>query len=405
MSNASRAWWKPSLPAVGVMAMLIPLAFWVAAPSRAAERMDQDLLNEIRDSLAWDFESIKSVELKTHQEIVWESPPPNLAYNIVDEHYIDDMNLHKFYGTEYKDGDKIYQRTEKYQNGPKSAYVSFDDKNPDIQTSIIIKRDFGGEDKSDKVERPKPILYWYVGRTPLHQAIDKAEYGGKSKVGDREAHAFIFKDVKWPRTQDHVFYIDAASRIPIKVAAYRTAEDRAAGKPIWAWSALEVEEIQGRRVPVLSEMVTYDSPGGSIETTLTCEVQSMKFDQEFPASTFWPEEQPGVSVLDALADRLYHTPEANPARASQSSETVGVCGDARARHGRRGVLGLGGLGAGGPARRRRGPLAAAQAGLSRTSVWRSRSSSWRSEFHARQKDDERRKPRHRSRAVAGVYLD
>jgi len=284
----------------------------------------QEFLNEIRDSLAWDFESIKSVELKVHQELIYENPPPNLVYNIIDEHYIDDMNLHKYYGAEYKDGDKLYMRTENYQNGPKSAFVSFDDIDPNIQTSIVIKRDFGREDQSDRVERPKPLLYWYVGRTPLHQAIDKAEYGGKSKVGDREAHAFIFKNVKWFRTQDHVFYIDAASHIPIKVTAYSTAEDRAADRPVWVWSAFKVEEIQGRKIPVISEMVDYDAPGGPISSTLKCEVQSIKFNEVYPASTFWPKEQPGVSVLDALAGKISSTPGVNPARELHFSEGAGV---------------------------------------------------------------------------------
>jgi len=274
----------------------------------------QEFPNEIRDSLACDFESIKSVELKVHQELIYENPPPNLVYNIIDEHYIDDMNLHKYYGAEYKDGDKLYMRTENYQNGPKSAFVSFDDINPDIQTSMVVKRDFGREDQSDRVERPVPILYWYVGKTPLYQALDKAEYGGKSKVGDREAHAFIFKNVRWFRTQDHVFYIDAASRIPIKVVAYSSAEDRAADKPIWIWTALKVEEIQGRKIPVISEMVTNEAPGGPISTTKKFEVLSMKFGGVYPASTFWPQEEPGVSVVDAVTGKLSSTPGVNPAR-------------------------------------------------------------------------------------------
>jgi len=258
--------------------------------------------------LAWDHGSWRTIEIRSRHDFTMHDQAKEAAFNGIEEHYIETRQGQRYHDQKYLKGDTFVRRMTNYCDGSKSAAVQFKDRDAEVQTALIIKRDFGSEDKGGKVDRPVPLLFAFVGKVPLHEALPKSTHLGKDRVAGRDCDNFLFEKVKWFFPQDQVFSLDATSRAPLKVTAFSDQEHRASDTPVWIWTADKVETVQGHAVVTRSTEVAFKDAGKTPTSTRTFTVQSIRFDEEFPASTFWPVVQPGVSVLDAIQKKRYETP-------------------------------------------------------------------------------------------------
>jgi hypothetical protein len=259
--------------------------------------------------LAWEFESRKSVELRVTvpvtSYVVDKTKTETL--DTYEEHYIETAAGQRFCEFRGLLAGKLTSRKQYYGDGTKFADVTFDPKNLDRQTNIIIKRQYHTEGRNDRKQIPPPLLFLYVGRTPLHEALPKGQHLGTAKVMGRECDKFLFPKVRWLVVQDQVFYLDRETSIPLKFEAFRNQESREQKKPVGEWVAESLDKIQGHFVPLKSTLTAKRADG----TTLMVwkyTVDSIEFNKEYPASTFWPTPRPGVTMFDTSTGKAKTVP-------------------------------------------------------------------------------------------------
>lgn len=272
----------------------------VAAATVGTESADDPGAKVAANQLAWDYESWKAVEISVRQRITnhEEGLAGKIAWNTIDEHYIELKSGERFSDIKYL-LDSAYRRREShYFRGSRSATVNYSDNDENKQKNIMLNmKDFRNEDRNGRVAQPLPLLYSHVGRVPLHGALANAKYLGKDRVDGRSCDVFLFPAVKWSMVQDQVFSLDAESHVPVRVSAYKDQAGREKGEPLWAWTADKFETIQGHIIPVNSTQIEYNQDG-KIARSRAIEIQSIKFDGDYPGTMFWPEPQPGVPTTD-----------------------------------------------------------------------------------------------------------
>ena len=213
--------------------------------------------------LAEEMESRKSIEVRCELTINNHTARPSgtMAINIVADHYIETATGKRLLESENMKDGKVVSRSFHYGDGTKFADVNFNSKNPDEQAVVYIKREFWLEEKNDRRQLPQPLLYLYVGREPLYEALTKAEYLGKSEVMGRECHAFLFPQVRWSVPQDQIFHLDNATSIPLKVETFRDKAARDKKETLGAWTAQSLDKVEGHYVPLKSTTVAYNKDG------------------------------------------------------------------------------------------------------------------------------------------------
>jgi len=257
--------------------------------------------------LVWNFGSWRTIELFVRDDLSHFGGAGD--WDHINEHYVASRTGQRYSDTQFMKVDNVAMRVGQYCDGAKSATVNFRAKDADLQKSVIIKRDFANEDQFGKAARPTPIQFFYVARTPLHEALPKAIYLGPDRVNGRECQSFLFKNVHYTvGTQDQVYYLDATSGTPLKVVSYSDEASRTKETPLWTWTCGKLETTQGHEIPAISTSNSYGPDGKTVTGTHTYTVESIKFDQEYAATTFWPVIQPGVPVLDSIAKKQYETP-------------------------------------------------------------------------------------------------
>lgn len=277
--------------------------------------------------LAWEVESRSSVDLhvtttiRNHQT----GEEKNSAFNTIHEHYIETAAGQRFCAFRGLLDGKVTTRFEHFGDGKKFADVNFNPKNPDEQQAVIIKRQYFMEDRSDHKDVPQPLLYLYVGRTPLHEALPKAQYLGTEKVIGRDCDVFLFPKVRWAVVQDQVFSLDRETAIPLKVEAFRDLAARERHEPLSDWTAKSLDKIGGHNVPLKSATVTR-AKDGTPSMSWDHAVDSITFGKDYPVSTFWPTIQPGVTVFDGLTAKTSTAPgkKAQPEDTASALSTQAV---------------------------------------------------------------------------------
>ena len=256
--------------------------------------------------LAWNFGSWRTIDLRVRDDL---SNSGGKGADHIIEHYVESRGGQRFSDTQFMKGDTVSMRIANYCDGSKSASVNFRTNDSNLQQSVIIKRDFANEDQFGKSSRPQPIQFFYVGRTPLHEALPKSTYFGPDRVNGRECQSFLFKNVQYTvGTQDQVYCLDATSGTPIKVVSYSDEASRTKDTPLWTWTCDKLETKQGHEIPVVSTTNEYKADGKTLGGTHRYTLESSTFDQDYPVTTFWPVIQPGVPVLDSIAKKQYETP-------------------------------------------------------------------------------------------------
>ena len=256
----------------------------------------------VAKQLAWEMESRKSVELQVHFDIIspdFNSQNPE-SFNAIEEHYIETALGQRVCDvTHLRDGLPTKHYTY-YDQGSRCAEVAYSKDDLKAQQSVTIKRVYRTEDQmGDRAERPQPLQVLYVGREPLHKALTKAKSLGESRFLDRDCDVFLFEKVRWVSPQDHVYYLDRETSIPLKVKSFKDEASRQKQEPLWVWKAQSVDKVQGHAVPLKSELTT-PLAGTASPYVWKYEVKSVEFGKEYPESTFWPTIQPGVDVFGYL---------------------------------------------------------------------------------------------------------
>ena len=260
-------------------------------------------------ALASDLASWKSVEIRTRMGIQNKALPAgnSQAFDAVLERYIETAAGRRLCEHRTLNGDALDRLSMYYGDGAKFANVDYRRDDPETQQVVFINRQFWMEDRSDRKQVPPPLLYFYVGREPLHQALPKSTYLGQDKVIGRDCEIFLFPQVQWMVPQDQVFYLDKTTGVPLKVDAYRDAAARERNKPLWSWTVESLGEVDGHFVPLKSSEVSFDREGVEVMAR-QIDVESIAFNKDYPASMFWPVVQPGVTVIDSIANKMSVTP-------------------------------------------------------------------------------------------------
>jgi hypothetical protein len=259
--------------------------------------------------LAWEVGSRKSVELNITTKITAHIINPNFpkGFDSLEEHYIETAAGQRFGEMQGLKSGKVVTRIQHFSDGSKFADVQFSARNPDRQMNIFIKRQYATEGQDDRKEIPQPLLYLYVGRTPLHEALPKGQYLGTDKVMGRECDLYLFTKVRWAVVQDQVFHLDRETAIPLKVEIFLNQAARERKETAAEWVAESLDKVQGHYIPLKSTLIARN-PEGMPKLTWNYTVKMIAFDKEYPASTFWPTPQPGVTMFDATTGKAKTLP-------------------------------------------------------------------------------------------------
>jgi hypothetical protein len=260
-----------------------------------------------KNQLGWELETRKSVEVRVKLEIF--SSDPEYApkdYDRTEEHYIETALGQRFCERYQLKGKKVVGRNTYFSDGSRCADVVYKMGQLDLQDSVVIRRTYPDEDGGDRMNRPEPINLLYVGREPLHVALGKAASLGSAQVIDRDCDVFVFRKVRWRVPQDHVYYLDRETSIPLKVQAFKDESSREREEPLWTWTAGRPEKVEDHFVTMECQEVL-----SKPSVTWKWKVESISFNKDYPPSTFWPVVQPGVSVHDFVA--LKHSRAASDA--------------------------------------------------------------------------------------------
>lgn len=207
-----------------------------------------------------------------------------------------------------------------YCDGRKCANVTFSAEDPEKQHLVTIDHDFKSESTFGFRDAPPPFRFYHVGLVPLHEALEKAERTGRELVIERTCDDFLFKEVGPPgMKQSLVYSLDEETCVPLKIAAYSGPEQIRDNMPNWVLEATSLDDVSGRHFARSSKYasfrVTKSEDGVWVaepDLTRTIHVDEIRFDAAIPKAAFWPEIQPGVFVLDAVAKRKYQTPGGAP---------------------------------------------------------------------------------------------
>lgn len=272
------------------------------------------LAEQIADRLAWNLESRKSVEVKLRTEVTGhDESVRDRSGALISDHYIETAVGRRYFESVATKGGAVTLHYENYGDGQRFAHVAYRPEGDKVQDQILVLNQYWMEDKSDRKQVPQPLLFEYVGREPLHKAILKAEYLGEGQVLGRPCRRFLFQQVRWAVPQDQVFWIDEATGVPLKVEAYRVGSAREEGEAQSVWTAEALEDVQGHPVVTRSSQTAYAQ--GKPFMGWSYRVESIEFDKDYPASQFWPTFQPGVMVLDSVANKAYQVPGGEAASA------------------------------------------------------------------------------------------
>lgn len=176
------------------------------------------------------------------------------------------------------------------------------------QAQVTISKQFLNEGRFGWTDRPKPLKYFYVGLSPLPEALPKAQRIGEDTCLDRTCDVFLFPAFQ---SQDLVYSLDRATGVPLKVEAFKDEAMRQAGRPSWVWQADSLDDVQGFHVPLTSSYqgFNYNNPDDPVTRTSEIKVETISYNKAYEKSQFWPTIQPGVTVHDTIAKESYTVPD------------------------------------------------------------------------------------------------
>jgi hypothetical protein len=288
--------------------------------------------------LSWEMESWKSIELRSHEDFVnsEDHDPSQFSGYHCKYHYIETAAGERMFEERLvPQGSKETFVSINYTDGKRSATLLRPEIDGVGKDQIDIKQAFATE-TDGRTYRPVPLRYYYVGLEPLPEVLSKAVHQGTRRHLDRDCDLFLFAGVRSGQgTTDYVYWLDHASSIPLKVEFYEGEKARSENRPLAVWSAESFDKVEGRHLPLRSELVHLGAAGpriGDVEGRYQVVVDSVNFDREFPKSTFWPVITSDATVYDFVHNKVTSpkkpsadtqgTTASPPIRAVESSDGV-----------------------------------------------------------------------------------
>src|SRR5579885_615799 len=104
--------------------------------------------------LGWAFETLKSVELRTHFDIIPAKVDPQQppAYDAVEEYYIETAIGQRKCDSRYLKSGMVVNRLAHFSDGTKCADANYSKDNLEQEVSVVIKRQYAMEDRSERME-------------------------------------------------------------------------------------------------------------------------------------------------------------------------------------------------------------------------------------------------------------
>ncbi len=170
---------------------------------------------------------------------------------------------------------------------------------------IEITRTFLNEDRIGSTQRPRPLVYYFVGKTPLYEAVASATSLGETRALGRDCMVLLFQKVKWVMVQqDLVYTIDKVTGLPLRVDSFRDEQSRLSEQPLWTWKADSLDQVGAYHLVKNSTFLEYMFDSKTQKSVLTSTsketVTDVWFDQDYADSSFWPKSAEGFSVIDTV---------------------------------------------------------------------------------------------------------
>ncbi|MDX2037778.1 MAG: hypothetical protein SFX72_14095 [Isosphaeraceae bacterium] len=252
--------------------------------------------------LSWELESWKSIEIRSHEDFrnSRNHGPEQFSTYRCEYHYIETAAGERRYDERLMpDGKADALITQNYHDGTLSANLIRNEVDGIGGDQVTISRVFAQEDNGFTY-RAQPLAQFYVGTEPLPKALAKSTYlGGDRRLG-RDCERFLFTKVGTARTAtDLVYWLDKATGVPLEVESFANEQDRNEHRVRSIWSAQSLDRIDGRHIPLRSELLVFDN-SGKVDKTYKIVVDSVRFDQSYPKSTFRPLITKGATVYDTV---------------------------------------------------------------------------------------------------------
>ena len=112
---------------------------------------------DIAEKLAWEFETRTAIEIHVKMELRYNRLPgelDKLDFDTVDQTYIETVGGQRYFDQRMSLEGKPFSRHTDYCDGKRSGRLGFDRAELDRQELLTIKRFFGNEEQSGKINRP-----------------------------------------------------------------------------------------------------------------------------------------------------------------------------------------------------------------------------------------------------------
>lgn len=275
----------------------------------------RDVLAEIADRLAHAMESWRSIEVKERRDRVEHESG---AKSAVTDHYTETALGQRRYDFFVPGAEgKASHSYNDYADGRRFGREVIEDGR---QKMVEFRRAFGLEDQGGRSTRGATLSYLYLDHKPLHEVIREGQSLGQSRRLGRECEVVLLTGKKFAfKPVDLIYELDRETGFPLAIRSYATETGRQADRPEWTWEATSLERVgQLLSWPMKSVQVSFKpSQEGKPQPlfTQTITVESLKFDQDYPESLFWPTLQPGATVWDKIEGKHWVVPgEAAPAK-------------------------------------------------------------------------------------------
>lgn len=283
--------------------------------------MEKTAAETFSEKLSSEMKSWKAIELRVRSEIedhtgAYSGGEPTSG--LVESHDIETDAGERFSEHLLKPANGKERSSVSFCDGSRYAHVMHEKGRGSRQTQVILAPAFLDEDKVGSTDRPGPFKYYHVDSRPLHRVLPEATSLGVDEVLGRPCDVFLLSRVRWgPGPVDLAYTLDRETATPLRVVCYPDAAAREQRKPSWVWEATSLDRVDGHPFVMNSELNAYQYPQAGISSegsltpysTFVFTVEELSFDKSYPASTFWPEIQPGVPVWDQVGKTHWVTPD------------------------------------------------------------------------------------------------
>jgi hypothetical protein len=276
----------------------------------------QQAKDRIIEQLAWEMTSWESIRFVVEQRMTV-APAPLRAFqeNVIRWHYQETaLGWRRFEAESIENGKGGFHHLFTF-DGKEYIAANYELGNTTKQSWFSPGGSgFGREDKRKCTERPRPLLYYYYGKIPLHEALRDADYVGKETVGGFSAHVFVFKKTDLETQPGDIrVALDTTHSIPVGYSFADTS-----GNKLWNWEALKIATVKGFHFPVESAYWDLFHDGEPVRLDYT--VSELEYNHAFTEADFRVAPQPGVQILPGPKARSI--PKSQSAPKAKTAATV-----------------------------------------------------------------------------------